>query len=346
MTHAQIAHTRSASLASRGDLVGAEVIYRRALATSPNDLNLRSALGAILLAQGQLDEGFPLFDAAKEILTPQGLSERLEFPFPRWRGEPLAGKKLLITSEEGLGDQIMYARFAKVLQNQGAGIEWLCTPALARLFRECLGIVAIPGEGTVELDAYDFHCPSSALPLAFGLTLENLPSAPYLARPQSSGRSGFRFGVATHGNPNQPNDKARSLPLSLAAKLLALPGAVSLHPEETGARDLYDTAAIMSDLDLVVSVCTAPAHLAGALGMPVWVLLMADHPDWRWMRDRVDSPWYPSATLYRQNRPGRWRNVVDRLKADLELRRLALDSNSSLIDDDLARRTTDSSSRI
>jgi ADP-heptose:LPS heptosyltransferase len=124
-------------------------------------------------------------------------------------------------------------------------------------------------------------------------------------------------GLVTRGSPTHRNDAHRSLPDALAAELRAAPGAVSLHPEDSGARDLQETAEIIAGLDLVVTVDTAVAHLAGSLGKPTWVLLPAHGCDWRWLRDRLDSPWYPSVRLYRQAAPGGWSEVVAAVRRDL-----------------------------
>ncbi|MBL8556316.1 MAG: hypothetical protein JNL41_18725, partial [Phenylobacterium sp.] len=142
-----------------------------------------------------------------------------------------------------------------------------------------------------------------------------LPSAPYLRA--ATRPAGGRIGVATRGNPGHSNDAHRSLPADVAAELLALPGAMSLEPEATGAKDFAETAAIVAGLDLVIAVDTAVAHLAGALGRPAWILLPRIFTDWRWMEGRADSPWYPTARLFRQASPGDWSAVLAEVRRTL-----------------------------
>jgi hypothetical protein len=155
-----------------------------------------------------------------------------------------------------------------------------------------------------------------------GATPQRLPAAPYLraARPWPRPLApGFKVGLMTAGNPVYANDANRSLPEAAAAALFGLVARpVDLRPSQTGAADFADTAALMAELDLVISVDTAAAHLAGAMGKPCWVLLPAANPDWRWMRGRRDSPWYPSVRLYRQPAPGDWGPVLDEVAADLD----------------------------
>jgi hypothetical protein len=258
-----------------------------------------AARGAALLRAGRLNEGFALFDGWRA--DPQNLDKAPALPFPLWRGQPVCGKRVLIWSEHGLGDQIMYARFAKVLADQGAEIVWLCPPALARLFRS-LGVTVLSSDANHDLRC-DFYCPSSALPLGFDLSPETLPNDPYLtaaARP-----SGARIGLMPDASKAD-----RSLPDGIAQALLRDLGALDLRPASTGARDLQDTADLLAGLDLVITVDTAVAHLSGAMGRPTWILL-SDPCDWRWMVGRSDSPWYPSATLFR----GAWPEVAAQVRA-------------------------------
>lgn len=270
--------------------------------------------GHELLAQGRLAEGFPLWDRQREVEARRPAMAP-ELPFVLWRGQDVAGKRILVWSEEGFGDQIMYARFAKALKDRGGEVYWLCPPELARLFRHGLGVTAIPADRPVEFAGFDFYCPSSALPLGFDLN-DGPPPPPYLAAPPPVTRPGLRIGVATAGNPKHANDANRSLPAAPAVKLLAIPGAFDLAPARTGARDFYDTASVVAGLDLVISVDTAAAHLAGALGRPLWVLLPSRGGDWRWMATGSRSPWYPAARLYRQGTAD-WSAIVDQVSRDV-----------------------------
>lgn len=301
----------------RGDWPAAEAAFRLALELEPGRAVSRAALGVALLAQARYAEGFPLADAAREL--PPGATSKTApaLPIPRWSGEDLAGQRLLIWSEEGFGDQIMFARFARLLRDRGARVSWLCPPPLARLFRDGLGVEAIPAEGEVRLPEVDVYCPSSSLPALLMPQLGVPPGASYLDVPPASVPPGARIGVMTASNPNHPLAGTKSIPPGLAATLLEIPGAISLAPEATGARDFHDTAAIIAGLDLVVSVDTAVAHLTGALGKPLWVLMYEPAADWRWLQDRDDSPWYASATVLRQRTPGDWDELIDRVRRRL-----------------------------
>lgn len=272
-----------------------------------------------LLAEGRFAEGFALYSRWQETPAYAAVSARqpgLGLGAPRWTGQDVAGKRVLVVSEEGLGDQIMYARFVPLLTARGAEVTWLCPGGLARLFAEGLGVRAVAAEGTVELARPDFHVPSSGLAAPFFPPLAAPPQPPYLAPPPANVVPGLRIGVMSAGNPRHRNDANRSLPPELAQELLGLPGAVSLAAGDTGARDFYDTATVVAGLDLVVTVDTAVAHLAAAMGRPTWVLLPFVGLDWRW-GDGVRSPWYPQARLFRQPAAGDWRSVLDAVSAAL-----------------------------
>ncbi len=198
----------------------------------------------------------------------------------------------------------------------------LCAKPLARLFSGSLDVSVVAAEGAVAFPDPDFWVMACSLAARFGSSLEDIPAQPYL-RSVTAGRTladgpGMRVGLVTRGNPSHANDANRSLPPAEAARLRALPATVvGLDPAETGALDFADTAAIVDQLDLVISVDTAVAHLAGAMGKPCWVLIPSVETDWRWLRERSDSPWYPSMRLYRQPRPGDWSLAIDRIEADL-----------------------------
>lgn len=274
--------------------------------------------GIELLTAGEFAEGFRLSDASWRKRYSGRL---LELPqIPKWRGEDLAGKRVLILGEQGYGDQIMYARFAKLMQAQGAGIIWLCRSPLARLLTRCAGFHAQSLDHGADFPNVSFVCPMGELPLPFFPPLTSPPSAPYLAMPPAVTAPGINIGIAVKGNPVHVYDHERSLPPELADELISTPGAVDLDPSATGAQDFYDTARVIAGLDLVVTVDTSVAHLAGAMGKPVWILLSSKWSDWRWMRHRSDSPWYPTARLFRQQSPGDWRNVLDAVFAELAIR--------------------------
>jgi hypothetical protein len=222
--------------------------------------------------------------------------------------------------EQGYGDQIMFARFIPWLKAQAAEVTLICRPGLERLLGSSLEVRALPAAGTVDFGEPDYWVSIADLAPRFGLTLETIPSAPYLRPPGSWSDlgPGFKVGLKTVGNPEYLNDAHRSLTPDATEALQNLPARmISLEPAHTGARDFAETAAIVDQLDLVISVDTSVAHLAGALGKPCWILLSAIHTDWRWMRDRRDSPWYPTVRLYRQTTPGDWSAVIGEIRRDL-----------------------------
>jgi hypothetical protein len=298
-----------------GDHAAAEAGFRQALELDPANAQVRASLGLSVLAQGRITEGFALYDAWREI-EGGGIETAPDLGAPLWSGEELAGKHLLVWGEEGFGDQIMYARFAPLLREAGARVIWVCHPALVRLVGEGLGMETIAiGVGALAIEGLDYVAPTSRLPAVFMPRQLVPPPAPYLRPPRPNVIPGLKVGVVARGNPEHHNDRHRSLPAKIAAELTALPGAVDLSPEKTGVRDFWDTAGIIAGLDLVISVDTSTAHLAGALGKPVWLLLPAIGCDWRWGQGREDSPWYPSMRLFRQKAPGDWAGVLAQVKA-------------------------------
>lgn len=299
-----------------GDPVAAEPGFRAALAAADHP-RLRASLGVALLAQGRLAEGFPIYDAWREI-PDSPVPSAPDLGRPLWTGQDLAGKNVLVWGEEGFGDQIMYARFAPLLREAGAEVIWVCDPALERLVREGLGMTAVPArKGALQIEGLDYVAPTSRLPVVFMQRLSSPPATPYLKPPPPSRAAGLTVGVVARGNPKHENDHHRSLPAEAAAELLSLPGAVSLAPDVTGARDFWDTAGIIMGLDLVITVDTSVAHLAGALGKPVWVLLPKVGCDWRWGPSGAASAWYPSMRLFRQPAPGDWASVLGEVRGAL-----------------------------
>jgi hypothetical protein len=329
------ARFRAAAAAHRaGDLAAAEAGYREVLTTAPRaapalhnlalilggqdraeDLvavlasqveiepspDLHWRLAAALLSLGRYAEAWPHFEHRRRKVPPVT-------SVPQWRGEPLAGKSLLIWHDEGFGDQIMMARLLPQLA--AAELTWAVMPPLLRLFPQLCPTVSRVGEVSGR---FDYWVPAMSLPARIGLTLEMLPAAPYLSAPRARPSPG-RIGVM--GATDLRQGTPRALPPELTARLLTLPGAVSLDPGQSGAGDFQDTAEIIASLDLVITVDTAAAHLAGALGKPVWVLLPKPS-DWRWLRHPAVTPWYPTAKLFRQATSGDWEGVVERVLADV-----------------------------
>jgi hypothetical protein len=278
-----------------GRLPEAEQALRAALAISPS-AKTRHALGIVLLSQGRYAEGWPLYNARHEI--PELGLTKPSLNIPEWNGASLSGRRLVIFPEQGFGDQIMFARFAPYLRSKGADVTLICNPLLARLF-DGLADRVLGASGPVDFPDPDYWTMSGSIAGYCCGSPRDIPSKPYLfAEPRESIG---RIGIVTKGNPKHANDANRSLPEDDAVRLLSLPGSVSLGLED------------LSVGDLVISVDTAVAHLAGALGKPVWVLLPSLMTDWRWMEGRHDSPWYPSARLFRKAANEPWAAVVSRV---------------------------------
>lgn len=265
----------AAILACAGRLGEAENAFRRLLRATKrstwNEAISRNGLAEVLLAQGKYTEAWPHHESRFCCLRggdprPHGGRE--------WKGEDIRGKRLAIMVEQGFGDQIQFARFAPWLQAQGVHVTLACKPELARLFKG-LGVAVAPGlleeDGGVvwDLEA-DYWVMSMSVPYRAHLTLSNLPSDPYLPTPPAAALpSSARFGVVTWGDQNHTNDHNRSIPADLAAEMMSWPGAFSLKPEHTGAKDFYDTAALIAGLDLVITVdqlLTWPGRWASRCG--------------------------------------------------------------------------------
>jgi hypothetical protein len=281
----------------------AEAALRELLTRQPDEPQVRFALAYLLLARGAFAEAWPLYEARTGVAANN--IRRPSFSFPEWRGEPVGS--LLLFPEQGLGDQIFFARYAALLQGRGVQVTMVAPAPLARLF-ETLGVEVITGGEGVAVPRRDAWALVGSLPRWLGL------HAPQAYLPSAEGGSGT--GVVARGNPGYVKDAQRSLPPDLAAELLALPGAVSLQVEDTGAADLQATAEIVAGLARVVTVDTAVAHLAAAQGKPTFVLVSHD-PDWRWGWAGRTTPWYPTLRLLRQAAPGDWRRVLDAVKREL-----------------------------
>jgi tetratricopeptide (TPR) repeat protein len=310
--------------------------YRRAVALDPNYAAAHWAAGLLALMRGEYAAGWPDYEwrfRHQELALPAR-----DFAQPRWRGDtPLDGRTILLHAEQGLGDTIQFARYAALVAARGAHVVLEVQPALHALLDGMPGVAAVVSRGD-PLPNFDLHCPLPSLPLAFATTLATIPApAPYLWPPAARiaawkdrlSPGALRVGLAWSGNPSHKNDRNRSMPFAALASLVAMPAVIfiSLQKDRREAdvlalrdcpnvidvsadlRDFADTAAVISLLDLVITVDTSVAHLAGALGKPVWILLPVA-ADWRWLLDREDSPWYPTARLLRQTEAGNWDVVV------------------------------------
>jgi hypothetical protein len=264
---------------------------------------------------------------------------------PPWTGaEPVAGRRLLVWSEQGFGDTVQFCRYVPILAQSGAQVVLEVQPELKGLLETLAGWTELIGDGE-PLPACDLQVPLLSLPLAFGTQLSTIPSVlPYL-RPDASKVAqwrqrlgevgGLRVGIACSGSTRHLNDRNRTMrlqqfaPLYDKAQLVLLQKDVRVEDElelreapildpRAQLADFSDTAALIECLDLVISVDTAVVHVAGALGKPVWVLLSTD-ADWRWMLERSETPWYPTARLFRQQRLGDWGWMIDQITAELHL---------------------------
>lgn len=331
---------RGNALAGVGRHEEAIASYQAALALAPGDPEVLWNEALARLALGDYAGGWPLYESRWRVpslaLAPRAGGK------PRWQGsEDLAGRGVLLHAEQGFGDAIQFVRHAREVAARGAEVTVACAPALKRLFARADGVARVVVAGR-EMPAFDFHAPLMSLPLALGTTLATIPPPPYLsAEPacvrawcERLPRGARKVGLAWSGNPAFPAARLKACPPGLLARLAATPGCrfVSLQLGEARAglaevgkdvidvagelADFADTAAVVAALDLVVTIDTAVAHLAGALGKPVWILLPCA-ADWRWLVGRPDSPWYPSARLYRQPAPGDWEAVLARVADDL-----------------------------
>jgi Flp pilus assembly protein TadD len=325
----------------RGDAEAAMEVWRQGLAYAPLCRDCHLCLGMALLARGRYTEGWEEYEwrwaCGGEAPELSGLSQ------PVWDGCDLDGRGIVLVAEQGLGDILMFVRFAPLVAARGGVVQVLSRPSLDRLLATCPGVErAVSTEG--ELAECSFQIPLASLPRVLGIGLHDLPAAPipYLTPPRrrrdplGPRRGGeLRVGIVWGVEPGHPFHELRSCPLPQLRPLAEVPG-VDLYSLQFGALaaglrqpgapraadlsavlgDFADTAAVVAELDLVITVDTAMAHLAGALGRPVWVLI-PHRSDWRWLLGREDSPWYPTMRLFRQEKTGTWEAVIERVAAAL-----------------------------
>ncbi len=326
--------------------------YDHAIALKPDYAEALFNKSVLLLLTGRLAEGWRFYEWRTKKSNP--IAAR-DYPQPVWLGDTgIAGKTILLTEEQGLGDTIQFCRYATLVAQGGARVILEVPPQLTRLAASLEGVAQV-AERDAPLPSFDLHCPLLSLPLAFKTELATIPATiPYLkADPDLSkawkdgldAKTKRRVGLVWSGGirPNQPVsvNQRRNIPLAKFGLLKnpdvtfyslqkGQPGESELAEAKAGPwngpdivdftgaiGDFADTAAFMDNLDLVITVDTAAAHLAGALGKPVWILNRFD-TDWRWLLDRADSPWYPTARLFRQDKPGDWDSVIQRVKAALD----------------------------
>ena len=321
----------------------------QAIALRADSADYHFHLAHLLLLQGDLEAGWAEYDWRWKLPDFAWLTAiHGTFSQSHWIGEDIGDKTILVYTEQGLGDIIQFARYLPLLAQRANRVVVAAHPPVRRLLESIKGITLV-SINDVPLPAFDVHCPLLSLPRAFATRLDSIPAAvPYLyvdpiARAhwdqRISGKS-LRVGIVWAGNPATKRDCFRSPGLASLAPLFAIPGVefvvLQVGPGRSDCEagqlpsnvldlgreiiDLADTAAIMSQLDLMISSCTGPLHLAGALGVPTWALLPFA-PYFPWLLDSSDTLWYPTMRLYRQAKPGRdWSDVVQRVAADLTVR--------------------------
>jgi hypothetical protein len=320
----------------------ARASYDRAIALRPDYADAHFFKGLSSLVTGDFERGWVEYEWRRK--APSARITARDFPQPLWLGEDgIAGKTILFHSEQGFGDTIQFCRYVPLVATRDVRVIMEVEEPLRELIAGLAGTTQVIAKGD-PLPDFDFQCPLPSLPLAFKTRPETIPSsAPYLHVPTQAleywgallgTKRSPRIGLAWAGNAKHVRDGERSMRLCDLLPLLDIDATfVSLQKEvragdaemlascdmlqfsqELG--DFSDTAALISQLDLVISVDTSVAHLAGALGKPVWILL-THAPDWRWLLDRDDSPWYPSARLFRQHETREWGSLTMRVRQAL-----------------------------
>jgi Tfp pilus assembly protein PilF len=334
-----------AVLGSQSKLEEAEACYREALRLKPGYVEAHYNLGHCLLLHGDFARGWPEYEWRRLIKE----SSRYAIAPPTWDGNTLDGQAILLLAEQGVGDTFQFVRYSRLVKAKGGRVLLQCPPALTELLATCPGIDEVLPAGT-SLSPPHRTASLLSLPLLCRTTLETIPAeVPYLAadparvaawRARLADLPDFKVGICWQGNPQYKGDRLRSVPLATFGPLAAVPRVCVVALQrgagleqiahqspalrvvdlpgraENPAKGWLDTAALIHALDLVISVDTAVAHLAGALAAPVWVAL-SNVPEWRWLLDRDDSPWYPTMRLFRQRQPGAWAEVFQRMAVAL-----------------------------
>jgi Flp pilus assembly protein TadD len=326
-----------AALANQGHFDQAIASYRQAIQIRPDFPAAHLNLGLALLVTGDLEAGWPEYDWRQRA----GLLPQKNFSQPRWTGQPLVGKTILLHAEQGFGDAIHFIRYVPQIAARGAKIIVECPQPLVRLFQALPGIERVVTTGQ-SLPNFDFHIPLPSLPGVFHTTLNSIPAPiPYVFadaaateiwRERINPSAGIRqIGFVWAGSRENLKDRNRSIPLEQFAPIFATekarfhslqiaPPPASSFPLSDWSKyltDFAETAALIANLDLIISVDTAAAHLAAAMGNIVW-LLIPFPPDWRWLPDRKDSPWYPTIRLFRRSEAGDWKKPIEDVAESLE----------------------------
>ena len=321
----------------QGCVEAAARAFRQAIELAPDNAGAHWNLALALLLQGEYEAGWPEYEwrARRRAASPPR-----EFAAPRWSGEALDGRAILLHAEQGLGDTLQFVRYAALVARRGGRVVLECQPELTALLASVPGVAEVRAGGA-PLPPVAAHAALMSLPLIFATRAETIPTeVPYITVPEAAARRWAArlgeseqpsVGLVWAGNPGHANDANRSIDPACLRPLLSS-GARRFVSLQVGARaarlarfdadrvldlsaeltDFVETAAAICALDLVITVDTSVAHLAGALGRPVW-LLLPFAPDFRWLLEREDSPWYPTMRLFRQARPGDWVSVVARV---------------------------------
>ena len=314
--------------------------YDHLAAVAPDYAEAQMNRALLLLLSGDFARGWPAYEWRRKL--PNWVERG--FAAPEWSGQDIAGKRLLLHAEQGFGDTIQFARYAALAAGRGADVVLEVQPPLEPLLCDLPGVEVIAASRG-QPPAFDLHCPLLSLPHLFETTPTTIPGGvPYITAPVDRiaawaprlPAGEMRVGLAWSGHPDNVRDHERSIPFARLAPLMGIPGIrfVSLQKDiraadpddfrgcgnvidlRAGLHDFADTAAVIAQLDLVISVDTAVAHLAGAMGKPVWVLLPRV-PDFRWLLDRATSPWYPDARLFRKSQVGTWDAVIADVATEL-----------------------------
>ena len=335
-------------LRAMGDGDRALVAFEKAITLAPDMVSAHWNRALIWLSKGNFQDGWPAYEWRWRRPT---TLNRLFVHGAAWQGEDVEGKVLFVYEEQGLGDTLQFIRYLPMLQALGARVVFEIGSALIRLVAENRSydrlLVGLKNVDTSSVDRFDFHVPLLSLPHILKIKVETIPDKiayltadPALCRiwkNRLSGNESFRVGLVWAGRPNHKNDRNRSIHLNMFEMLGKVKGvsfyslqkekyeqwtdmeSLTLFEKDLGPEisDFADTAAIMENLDLLISVDTSVVHLAGALGKPVWTLLPFA-PDFRWMLDREDSPWYPTMRLFRQASAGDWVSVLEQVACALD----------------------------
>ncbi|MGA3372672.1 MAG: tetratricopeptide repeat protein [Terracidiphilus sp.] len=366
--HRAAASNRGNSLLDLGRMDEALRAQELAVERDPASPGAQYNLSLTRLRLSDWGEGWPGYEARWRFREVHRRPRA--FSVPRWQGEALEGRRILLHAEQGLGDTIQFSRYATLVEARGGQVILQVQEPVLRLMqslaavRAGLAVTALLGEKPPQSDhKFDLECPLMSLPAVFGTTVETVPwPGAYLGADRElaatkrrefpgarwnerSEERPLRVGLAWAGNPRYKADRERSVKLATflpllrtprvtwialqkgpaAEDLAALPGDVFVRDGSSRDRDLAETAALVATLDLVVTTDTCIAHLAGAMGKPVWILL-PHLSDWRWMQETETTPWYPTARLFRQRAPGDWAGVLERVIAELSALRAAQQS--------------------